>query len=174
MSGPMGAAYGGMIDRIVDVKPHDAIRATKNLSYRETYLRDHFPGFPLMPGAMQLECMIQAGQWLLRVSHEFPPCDFFPRVVKNTRYSRFVIPGDSLEVEVSITKTEGDRTAFKGEGRVDGAKTIVARFELVRYEPTWTRALHSPEEAARMIQKLQSSFRRLREGALPMFTGASL
>lgn len=157
----------GLLDRILEVGT-DRIRAMKNLSYRETYLMDHFPGFPLMPGVLQLETLIQAGQWLLRERHEFPAADFLPRTFKNTRYSRFVLPGDRLEVEVELAGEKDGVFSMKGVGTVQGEKAVVARFELVRYSATWDRGLTDSERDGRR-QALRDQFRRLRQRTLPRY-----
>ena len=60
-----------LLDRIVSIEPHMSITATKNLSLGEEYLADHFPGNPVMLGVLQLEAMVQAAAWLLRVSQNF-------------------------------------------------------------------------------------------------------
>jgi 3-hydroxymyristoyl/3-hydroxydecanoyl-(acyl carrier protein) dehydratase len=157
----------GLLDRIIQVDS-DRIRAMKNLSYRETYLMDHFPGFPLMPGALQLETLIQAGQWLLREKLEFPAADFLPRSFRNTRYSRFVLPGDRLEIEVELTGERDGVFTMKGTGTVQGDRAVVARFELVRYSATWDRGLTDAEREARR-QALRDQFRRLRQKTLPRY-----
>jgi len=50
-----------LLDRIVALDGGREIRATKNLSLAEEYLRDHFPGYPVMPGVMMLEALVEAG-----------------------------------------------------------------------------------------------------------------
>ena len=59
-----------LIDRILDVQRGESLVAVKNLSLAEEYLSDHFPGFPVMPGVLMLEAIVEAGAWLVRVSDE--------------------------------------------------------------------------------------------------------
>ena len=60
-----------LIDRITELEPQKSITAVKNLSLAEEYLADHFPGFPVMPGVLMLETLVQAGGWLIRHSEDF-------------------------------------------------------------------------------------------------------
>src|ERR687888_105779 len=56
-----------LVDRIVEVQPGRSLRAVKNLTLGEEYLADHFPAFPVMPGVLMLEALVEAGAWLLRL-----------------------------------------------------------------------------------------------------------
>jgi len=159
--------YVSLVDRILSVEPMREIRAVKNLSFRENYLRDHFPGFPIMPGALQLEAMIQAGQWLLRSSLGFPRADFFPAVVANSRYSKYVRPGDQVLLTVSLTRREGETYRFRGTGEVAGNRTAQIQFELVRYDAAWQSGL-SDESAAELLRQQREVFARLTTVPVPL------
>ena len=50
-----------LVDRIVEVQPRQALRAVKNLTLGEEYLADHFPTFPVMPGVLMLQTLVEAG-----------------------------------------------------------------------------------------------------------------
>ena len=54
------------IDKITEIVSGDRISAVKFLSGDEDYLQDHFPHFPVMPGVLMLEAMLQASSWLVR------------------------------------------------------------------------------------------------------------
>ena len=60
-----------LIDKIVELKPGESIKATKSLAMNEDYLEDHFPRFPVMPGVLMWESMYQAAAWLVRASDDF-------------------------------------------------------------------------------------------------------
>lgn len=137
-----------LIDRIFSLDPAREIRAAKNLSYREGFLGDHFAGFPLMPGALQVEAMVQAAQWMLRVAQDFPEADFHPVAFSNTRYARYVRPGEQIQFTVTLKKHEGDRWKFKGTGEVDGQRACQSQFDLVRYESGWRDGVSTQTRAA--------------------------
>jgi 3-hydroxyacyl-[acyl-carrier-protein] dehydratase len=120
-----------LIDAVVE-RGEDRIVAIKHVSSAEEYLQDHFPSFPVLPGVLMLEAMVQAGRELLeargvpaegpageRPQPERPvtnrPCQERPvgnrpnqegplvlGRVRALKYGRFVRPGSSLRVEVRL------------------------------------------------------------------------
>ena len=49
-----------LVDRIVALDPGRTIQAEKTMSSQEEFFRDHFPGFPVVPGVLLTEMMAQA------------------------------------------------------------------------------------------------------------------
>src|SRR6202158_3328865 len=109
-----------LVDRIVEVEPGKVLRAVKNLTLGEEYLADHFPTFPVMPGVLMLQTLVEAGAWLLRVSEDFRHSVIVLREAKNVKYGTFMDPGRSMAVTVEVVEetsgTEGLLTTFKGKG----------------------------------------------------------
>ena len=50
------------IDRFLEFNSGTTARAIKNVSLAEDHLHDHFPGYPVMPGSLGIEAIIQAMQ----------------------------------------------------------------------------------------------------------------
>ena len=48
-----------LIDRVLE-QSDDRIVALKHVTRAEEYLQDHFPTFPVLPGVMMVETMVQA------------------------------------------------------------------------------------------------------------------
>jgi 3-hydroxyacyl-[acyl-carrier-protein] dehydratase len=118
--GIVAAVRFELIDSVLE-RSEDRLIAVKRVSRAEEYLQDHFPTFPVLPGVMMLEAMVQAGRAL--VSPRLAPAAA-PLVlggVRALKYGRFVTPGASLRVEVSI----------RGEVSPDGACEIDAKAHLV-------------------------------------------
>ncbi len=124
-----------LLDRITILEPPTRIVATKSLSLAEEYLADHFPTFPVMPGVLMLEALVQAAAWLVRVSEDFSHSMVVLAEAKNVGYKSFVAPGRSLEVSAEALRLEGASSEFKASGRlVDGPDEIVkARLTLRHY-----------------------------------------
>jgi len=122
-----------LVDRIVAVEPGKAIRAVKHLTLAEEYLADHFPTFPVMPGVLQLQTLVEAGAWLLRLTDGFDRSVWVLREVKNVKYGTFAAPGHKLEVAVDLVKRDGDTATLRGRGAVDGTQTISAQVVLAGY-----------------------------------------
>lgn len=101
-----------LVDRVLERSP-DRLVAIKCVSAGEEYLADHFPTFPVLPGVLMLECLVQAARELVG-----------QRVVlgkvRALKYGRFVRPGDTLRIEVSLAGAGGEALDVKGQVRVEG------------------------------------------------------
>ena len=122
-----------LVDRIVEVVPGKRLRGVKNLTLGEEYLADHFPTFPVMPGVLMLQTLVEAGSWLLRLSEDFRHSVIVLREARNVKYGTFMEPGRQMSVEVELLGQDGTAATFKGKGEVNGASTVSARFTLDRY-----------------------------------------
>ncbi|MGP1309653.1 MAG: 3-hydroxyacyl-ACP dehydratase FabZ family protein [Phycisphaerales bacterium] len=101
-----------LVDHIVEIG-EGRIVTLKQVSAAEEYLLDHFPSFPVLPGVLMLEAMVQAARRLL--VQTLPDADrFVLGVARNIKYGSFVRPGDTLKVEVTIPTSTPD-----AEGAVD-------------------------------------------------------
>lgn len=105
-----------LIDKVIE-RSDDRIVAVKTVTKAEEYLQDHFPTYPVLPGVLMIEALVQAGRELLA------PLAGNRRLVlgevKALRYGSFVRPGEALRVEVQLVKqTDGGAYTCKGTGTV--------------------------------------------------------
>jgi len=143
-----------LIDRILAIEPGKTIQAVKNLSLAEEYLADHFPGFPVMPGVLMVESLVQSGAWLMRHTEDFKYSTILLKEARAVRFNSFVSPGKSLRVECSVHKRDERTYTFKASGSVDGASTISARITLEQFNLAERNPnLRSSDE--RRVQKLR-------------------
>lgn len=146
-----------LIDRIVAIEPGNTIQAVKNLSLAEEYLADHFPGFPVMPGVLMVESLVQSGAWLMRHTENFEYSTILLKEARAVRFNNFVTPGKSLHVECSVHKRDERTYTFKASGTVDGASTISARITLEQFNLAERNPdLRSSDE--RRVRKLRELF----------------
>jgi 3-hydroxyacyl-[acyl-carrier-protein] dehydratase len=122
-----------LLDRILEVEPGKSIRMVKNLTLAEEYLADHFPTFPVMPGVLMLQTLVEAGAWLLRISDDFQHSVIALREAKNVKYGAFMQPGKSMVVTAELSEAQEGQVVFKGKGECDGASTVSAKFTVARY-----------------------------------------
>src|SRR2546429_5525646 len=122
-----------LVDRIQEVQPGQRIRAAKNLTLGEEYLADHFPGFPVMPGVLMLQALVEAGAWLLRVTEDFRHSVIVLREAKNVKYGTFMEPGRQMAITVDLVEQDTTLASFKGRAEVEGNPTATARLTLARY-----------------------------------------
>lgn len=122
-----------LVDRIVAVEPGKSIRAVKHLTLAEEYLADHFPSFPVMPGVLQLQTLVEAGSWLMRLTDGYAQSVWVLRETKNVKYGSLVSPGHRLEVTVDLIKRDGDTAVLRGRGEVNGTQAVSAQLTLAGY-----------------------------------------
>ncbi|MBC7770987.1 MAG: beta-hydroxyacyl-ACP dehydratase [Pyrinomonadaceae bacterium] len=103
-----------LVDAVVE-RSETRIVTVKQVSSAEEYLQDHFPGFPVLPGVMMVESIVQAARLLLEP--RVPGVRLVLGSVRALKYGRFVRPGDSLRVEVTLHKDNPDGSfEVKAEG----------------------------------------------------------
>lgn len=122
-----------LVDRILEVDPGRRIRMVKNLTLAEEYLADHFPTFPVMPGVLMLQTLVEAGAWLLRITDDFRHSVIVLREARNVKYGAFMEPGKSMTVAVELLESQENSATFKGKGECEGASTVSAKFTVARY-----------------------------------------
>jgi 3-hydroxyacyl-[acyl-carrier-protein] dehydratase len=121
-----------MIDRVLECEPGKRIRALKNVSANEPYFQGHFPGRPVMPGVLILEAMAQAAGILVFRTQNIKPDEnsvYYYAGIDNARFKRPVVPGDPLEIEVTILGSKRGVWKFGCLARVAGA--VVAEAEIL-------------------------------------------
>lgn len=126
-----------LVDRIVEVELGRRIRTLKYLTLGEEYLADHFPTFPVMPGVLLLQTIVEAGAWLLRMTEDFRHSIIVLREARNVKYGSFLDPGRVLSVTAELVEpfnsSGGGPATLKGKGEVDGNTIVSAKVVLQRY-----------------------------------------
>jgi len=108
-----------MVDRIIKIDGN-FITGTKSVSMGEPYFQGHFPGFPLMPGVLQLEAIAQvAGLLMLKRLENAGELAYFMSA-EDVKWRKPVRPGDVLVIEVELTKARGKIGKAKGVCKVRG------------------------------------------------------
>jgi len=105
-----------LIDRVVEADGERLV-AVKVVTAGEEYLQDHFPTFPVLPGVLMREALVQGGRLLLegRSGGDGP---WVLGGVRALKYGSFVRPGQLLRVEVSVVGEGAEGLEFKGRGSV--------------------------------------------------------
>ena len=79
----------------------------KNVTMNEYFFQGHFPGKPVMPGVIIIETMAQVGAVILLSKEELKGRIPFFAGINKFRFKKVVKPGDTLRMEVEITKVRG-------------------------------------------------------------------
>lgn len=120
-----------MVDRVVELVPDQVIRAYKNVSANDQFFVGHFPGHPVMPGVLIVEALAQAAALLSFKSVGLSDQSqvVYLAGLDAVRFRKPVVPGDRLDLEVTIAKRRGGIWKMRGEAKVAGA--LVAEAELM-------------------------------------------
>lgn len=122
-----------LIDRITQLDVPHRLVAVKNLTLAEEYLADHFPTFPVMPGVLMLEAMVQSAAWLVRAAQDFSHSMVVLEEAKNINYKSFVAPGRSLTLTAEAVDIGEKSSDFKTFGRSGDEEIVKARLRLRHY-----------------------------------------
>lgn len=114
-----------LVDRIRSMTPGREIVAEKTLGPEEELFRDHFPGFPVVPGVLLTEMMAQtAGKCL--------DAEFLPRgramlaQIKSASFRDWVRPGETAEIHAAIQTSQEDFATARCHVEVAGKKVCSA------------------------------------------------
>lgn len=119
-----------LLDSIIEFTSRERLVAVKAVTQAEEYLADHFPTFPVLPGVMMLQALVEAGGWLAREALDFAPSTILLRQARNVTYKSFVKPGNLLRVEVAAKRIDADESEFTGVGYCRETEVVKARFGL--------------------------------------------
>ena len=119
-----------LVDRVLELEPNQRILAVKNVSINEPFFQGHFPGHPVMPGVLVLEALAQAGGLLTQLSlANLVAGDeklFYLVKIDNARFSRMVVPGDQLMLEVKLKRVIRNMAMYECSASVDGKQVASA------------------------------------------------
>ena len=110
-----------LIDKVIKIE-ENKITAIKNVTANEYYFQGHFPTEPVMPGVLIIESLAQAGAVALLSKDEFKGKIAYFAGINNAKFKRKVVPGDTLRLEVELTKIRGKAGIGYGIAYVDDKK----------------------------------------------------
>jgi len=96
-----------LVDRVLELRQGESIRALKNVTVNEPFFMGHFPGRPVMPGVMIVEALAQAAGVLLFVSGGVTtetPMRFYFAGIDKARFRKPVLPGDQLILTAKLER----------------------------------------------------------------------
>ncbi len=113
-----------LVDRLLECVPGQSAQGLKCVTYNEPFFQGHFPDYPVMPGVLLLEALVQLSTLLSHASGRGVPDGV--RSIDGARFKRQVLPGDQVILE---TRMEGDGR-FAVQAVVDGEVAAEARLVL--------------------------------------------
>lgn len=114
-----------MLDRVVAHDPESLV-GEATLPEASPVFEGHFPGFPLLPGVLMIECMAQAGGWLLLARQGFARMPLLAKVGA-AKLRGMLRPGEALTISARLTH-DGSGYAVLA-GRIDSGGQMAAEAE---------------------------------------------
>jgi 3-hydroxyacyl-[acyl-carrier-protein] dehydratase len=108
-----------LVDEVLEMDAEHIV-ALKHVRADEYYFKGHFPEMPVMPGALIVESMAQAGAIVALSKEENKGKIAFFAGIDKVRFKKSVFPGDTLRLEVKLTRSRGPIGFGEGRALVDG------------------------------------------------------
>jgi 3-hydroxyacyl-[acyl-carrier-protein] dehydratase len=111
-----------LIDRVERIVPGQSAVGIKNVTFNEPHFQGHFPAEPVMPGVLILEALAQTAAVMVGVSLGLADRNMmvYFMSIDGAKFRRKVVPGDVLELEVTIRRGGGKVWRFEGRATVGG------------------------------------------------------
>ena len=113
------------MDKILDMEPGKSISAVKSFSVDEDFFKDHFPGFPVVPGVLQTEMMAQAAGKCLDAEGR-PRGKAMLVEVKKARFRDWMKPEQSASIFAEILTNRDQYATARCHIEIDGKKICSA------------------------------------------------
>lgn len=129
-----------LIDEVI-AHSNTMIHVTSTPVVEDYYLQGHFPGAPVVPGAMMQEMTTQAAGLL--ISEYYSPVPDYDsnatqghalgvlRSIHHAKYKSFARPQDTLHIKVELLQQLSNSFRFKGNIEINGNKIMFNEFTLV-------------------------------------------
>ncbi len=119
-----------LIDKVRDIVPFKSAVGIKNVTCNEPHFQGHFPDMPIMPGVTIVEAMAQTSAVVVGISLNVidkPLLTYFMGI-DACKFRRKVVPGDVLELHVTVKRGGGKIWKFEGQAFVEGQLAAQAEF----------------------------------------------
>jgi 3-hydroxyacyl-[acyl-carrier-protein] dehydratase len=118
-----------LVDRVLECKGGETIRAIKNVTYNEPFFTGHFPHRPVMPGVMIIEALAQTAGILAFVTANVIPDEntkFYFVGIDRARFRKPVEPGDQLILTAKLERSLRGIWKFSTAALVDSKEVASA------------------------------------------------
>src|SRR5947207_936979 len=139
-----------LVDRVLECRPGESIRALKNVTYNEPFFQGHFPQRPVMPGVIIIEALAQAAGILTFITADAFPNEktvFYFVGIDKARFRRPVEPGDQLTLSTTLERTlrgiwKMSAVATVGDAEAATAELMLAPGTIIN--PGWEPGARRP------------------------------
>ena len=151
-----------LVDKVTELVPGERIRGLKCVSLGDEVLHDHFPDYPILPGALILESLAQLGGYLVETSFHVPGAPVRRAVlaqIKDARFYETVGPGERIDLSADLESTLEGAARVRVEAKVEAKRVARAEVTFVLKEV--------PAGAERVHEQRRSLYRLWTRGLEP-------
>ena len=113
------------VDEILEMEPGKSIRAVKTVKAEEALFKDHFPGFPVVPGVLLTEMMAQTAGKCLDAENKPRGKAMLARIV-SANFREWVGPGEKAVICAQIKTNQPKYATADCHVEVQGTKVCSA------------------------------------------------
>lgn len=117
------------VDTIISLS-ETVIETRKTFAEDLEVFKGHYPGNPLLPGVLLCEAIYQSGALLLAGSFEEQNDSRIPVLTRitDTRFKRRILPGETVDIEVTLIDSISSVSVLRGKARVDQELALKTEF----------------------------------------------
>ena len=120
-----------LIDVAEEVTPGKSAKGYKNLTINDWWFEVHFPGDPSMPGALQIEAMVQLGALMVTTLPGNKGKVVYLTSANNLKLIKKILPGDRLDIVTELLSWKRGIGKCTGAGFVSGNKVCSIDFNII-------------------------------------------
>ncbi|MEZ5912178.1 MAG: 3-hydroxyacyl-ACP dehydratase FabZ [Paracoccaceae bacterium] len=119
-----------LIDKVRDIVPGQSAVGIKNVTFNEPQFQGHFPSKPVFPGVQIVEALAQTSGILVGVTLDLADKNLLVYFmgIDAVKFRRMVVPGDVLELHVTVKRGGGKVWKFAGRAMVEGELAAECEF----------------------------------------------
>lgn len=150
-----------LLDKITAYEAGRSASGIKNVTLTDEVLHDHFPDYPILPGALLIEGMAQLAGFMLEVEKPAPVLRAVLAQIEKAKFHAPAGPGDQIRLQVSLAQELEAAAQVDAEAHV--AERCIARARLT----FMLRRIDSERVRAQREQLYALWTRDLRSGSAP-------
>lgn len=117
-----------LVDRVIALEPGKTAIGERDVREDDFFFPGHFPGEPVMPGVLILESLAQTGAITLLSVPENKGKSVYFAGIRQAKFRHKVVPGDTLRLEVELTRANGKFGIGKSKAFVGAVLACEAEF----------------------------------------------